>query len=167
MVSSITKKDFQKLYKQVFNNQEVNKKLDSIEKEIRTQTASVVVSAKYKGFALNDCKNELPIIFCGGGKNSWWYRNVILSTYKEHKHYNCAIPPYKSHEINEEQGVFAGIANIYKHRFLVALGLSIPKENRPDIIGFPNKYPKKEKSEDGNVQLDLDDLQREKYGDDR
>lgn len=154
-----------KIRKVILNSKNIIiRELNSLENKIRTQTASVVKNAKDKGFELNDCKNELPFIFCGGGKNSWWYRNVIINTHKVNKHDRCGIPPYNSFEINEEQGVFAGIDYHDKYRFFVSLGLSIPKENRPDIIGFPNKYPKKEKSEDENVQKDLEERQLENYG---
>jgi len=142
--------------------------LKDLQKSIYKHTATVIVNANKKGFKIeSEYKEKLPVVFCGGGKTSWWYRNAILSTYKEHKHFNYGIPPYKTHEINEEQGVFAGIDCPDKHRFLVALGLSIPPGSDPLIQGLPHEYPKVEKTEEKNVQLDLDDLQREKYGDDR
>lgn len=150
-----------------YRNNDNLSELKDLQKSIYKHTATVIVNAIKKGFKIgSECK-ELPVVFCGGGKTSWWYRNAILSTYKEHKHYNCEIPPYKSHEINEKQGVFAGIDCPDKHRFLVALGLSIPPRSDPLIQGFPHQYPIVKKTEEENVQSDSDDLQRENYGDDR
>jgi hypothetical protein len=140
------------------------RELKNLQNEVNKHTARVIKGAKSKGCTIGLEYKDLPVIICGGGNSSGWYRNAIFSTYKIFQHYNCGIPPYKLYKINEAQGVFSGIHHSDMHRYLVAVGLSIPQGSGPEILGFPSQYPINIKLLKCDDPTDFDDVQYNIYG---
>ncbi len=154
------------LGKEVFESSQGNSaKISNLKYELSYQTAELIMGAKQK--ALSDWREQsfLPIKMCGGGHSSKLHVNTIQNTYVEHQHYRCGIPPYKVEDLQAQISDIEGIRPGDELRLLIALGLSIPEGQGPFIQGFPNDNPTTIPTETDR-RMDLDDLQRELYGDD-
>ncbi len=131
---------------------------------LQQHTAKVIVPVKKKIPAVWRSVKELPVIVCGGGQSSGWHRSGIRSTYSEFQHDRCNIPRYTLQEISPFGGVFSDIPNDQLHRYMIAIGLSIPQGYGPEILGFPSTNPEIASPHSGESR-DLDDIQHELYGD--
>jgi hypothetical protein len=135
-----------------------------LKKSMQNHTARVIVPVKKKIPGVWNKVKELPVVVCGGGQSSGWHRTGILSTYTDLQHERCNIPRYAFQEIQPYSGAFSDTPPEQLHRYLIAIGLSIPQGYGPEILGFPSKYPETV-STDRAERQDLDDRQRELYGD--
>jgi len=131
---------------------------------LQKHTAKVIVPVKKKLPTVWSSAKELPVVVCGGGQSSGWHRAGIRSTYTEFQHEHCNIPRYALQDINPFGGEFSGIPRDQLHRYLIAIGLSIPQGYGPEIRGFPSSNPEVLVTARAERQ-DLDDRQRELYGD--
>jgi len=138
--------------------------LSSLKHKLECQTAYIIVPIKKKACLAFSAIKELPILLYGGGHTSGWYRESIISTYTDFKHKKCNIPQYKLHNTPLFGGNIKDIPSDQLHRYLIAIGLSIPAGYGPDIEGLPRQNPDIQTKNSNNIN-DLDDIQREKYGD--
>jgi hypothetical protein len=131
---------------------------------LQNHTAKVIVPVKKKLPAVWSSAKELPVVVCGGGQSSGWHRAGIRSTYTEFQHDHCNIPRYSLQDINPFGGDFSDVPPDQIHRYLIAIGLSIPQGYGPEIRGFPSTNPELIATSRAEC-TDLDDRQRELYGD--
>lgn len=76
----------------------------------------------------------LDVFVGGGGSLSAWYRSAIESTYREFKHYNAGIPPYRLREVPKPADLFMrGLPDAEFRRFAISYGLSIPFGEAPEV----------------------------------
>ena len=143
------------------NNQE---KMQELKNEIITQTSELIMKAKNKVLPIWKREGTLPILMCGGGHSSKWHIKAIRSTYWNRQHYNCGIPEYDIQDLQVNHIEANGLPAADKHRFLIAIGLSVPEGMGPLIVGFPKNNPEST-VEIRKKEIDYDDIQRELYGD--
>lgn len=131
---------------------------------LQQHTAKVIVPVKKKIPEVWHSVKDLPVVVCGGGHSSGWHRSGIRSTYSEFQHNRCDIPRYALQEISPYGGVFSDIPHDQLHRYMIAIGLSIPQGYGPEILGFPSSNPDIS-TQKRYESRDLDEIQHELYGD--
>lgn len=136
------------------------KLLQPVRKDIQLLVADVVMTAKWKDGrdwrrdAVQDTsrfrkrigrlnpENMAPLLVFvgGGGANSKWYQDAILSTHADFGHLNAGVPPYELSEVGTPSDVkMNGLTAAEFGRFAVAYGLSVPSGEGPDI-GLPSEF---------------------------
>lgn len=131
---------------------------------LQQHTAKVIVPVKKKIPKVWHSVKELPVLVCGGGQSSGWHRSGIYSTHSEFQHDRCNIPRYALQGISPFEGEYLDIPHNQLHRFMIAIGLSIPPGYGPEILGFPSTNPEILTTHSGKNR-DTDDIQHELYGD--
>jgi hypothetical protein len=150
---------------EVFESNNGNaKKIKDLQGKLGFQTAKLIMDAKQKAQSDWRMHTVLPIEMCGGGHASQLHVNTIQNTYYEKQHYRCGIPHYKVEDLQSQISGVKGIKPGDEIRLLIAVGLSIPEGQGPFIQGFPNQNTMITAKERERC-IDLDDLQRERYGD--
>ena len=150
---------------EVFESNNGNaKKIKDLQGKLGFQTAKLIMDAKQKAQSDWRMNTVLPIEMCGGGHASQLHVNTIQNTYYEKQHYSCGIPHYKVEDLQSQISGVKGIKPGDEIRLLIAVGLSIPEGQGPFIQGFPSQNPMITAKE-RERRIDLDDLQRERYGD--
>jgi hypothetical protein len=109
-------------------------------KEIQRLVAKVVWegSQRYRehGFTVMKpgFKTTLDLLIGGGGGQTLFYRQAILSTYRDFQHERSGIPEYVERSLPAPKDLETnGIRDGEFHRFAVAYGLSIPTGEQPEI----------------------------------
>ncbi len=110
---------------------------------IHRQVAKVIMTSKEKNRDDLPKASSLIIFLGGGGRESQYYQDTILTTYFAYNHQYADVPPYQVKELPFPQDSFdmSGIERHYFHRFAIAYGLSIPKYEAPEV-GLPSRFPK-------------------------
>jgi hypothetical protein len=139
--------------------------LNRVALEIHRYVSEVIVNAKQADSrSWKNTMTELPMFIGGGGGASYWHRHEIFRTYSENKLQNAGIPPYREWGIPIPDNIsLNGLPENNFYRFLIAYGLSLPKDEGPMIVGFPTQNPRISKVHESKKDK-LYDMQWEKYG---
>ncbi|WP_204102598.1 MULTISPECIES: hypothetical protein [Spirulina sp. CCY15215] len=120
------------------------------------------------GFATMACRTKKPdvlksqsflrILIGGGGKDIQYYEDTIMGTHSAFQQSKKSIPEY----IKYTRGLatpndldMSGLNDSNFHRFSIAYGLSIPKEQLPDLV-LPRLIPEKQEAKFEELPL-MDD----------
>lgn len=107
---------------------------------IHRQVAKVVVTCKKKAPDYFKQSSGLSVFLGGGGKEAEYYRDTIESTHAAFNHQYAGIPAYDLRQLPFPDNFdMSGIDRRHFHRFAIAYGLSIPKDEGPDF-GLPNLF---------------------------
>ena len=167
---SIVAKDIQPLGVEMLINKGIIKQDNLNEnffiEELRVMFAKLAMEVKGKKEAKEALKNQkgvLKIIICGGGAIYKCFEYSVL----ENRSYirNTLDISYKLETISIEK--LLELSEIKNHRLLISKGLAQRIEDIPILIGFPWHFQKIEiqpieKSQE--KRWELEDIQREKYG---
>jgi hypothetical protein len=129
--------------------------LNDPERRIQTLVAKVIMSGKRVDrlgwrAGLDDLAREyyrrrrantagpIPLFIGGGGSASSFYRSAILTTYERRGLGNAGVRPYSLEELPLPDDLeMSGLAAEHFRRFAIAYGLSIPREEGPDVDLLP------------------------------
>jgi hypothetical protein len=131
---------------------------------IKRHVAGIIVPIKMNDTMLRlDKQDVIPLYLGGGGAGSHWYVQRITATYKDHQHARCNIPPYRERRIEEVSDLKMEENRASVNRFLVAYGLSVPRDENLDITGLPDKH-ENDSREIIRKKIDSEAIQMEIYG---
>jgi hypothetical protein len=144
----------QKASEDALKNNETCLHTNNLTKEnqlIQRQVAKVVIEGKQKNISIATVQfsqhsrsnrshiikpgTTLKVFLGGGGSRANFYRYIVEHTYTAFKHQNAGIPPYELTDLPTPQGDFSmtNIDPINFHRFAIAYGLSIPRDEAPEV----------------------------------
>lgn len=110
---------------------------------IQGQVAKVVVNCKEKAPEYFKQSSGLRVFLGGGGKEAEYYRDTIESTHSALNHQHAGISAYNLRELPFPDNFdMSGIDRRHFHRFAIAYGLSIPKDEGPSL-SLPSLFPVK------------------------